>query len=63
MRIAQVAQAVEPRAWRKPPVKLCFGGRIGPRAGGRNAARKRGILECGDVLGHARSITTLCGDV
>ena len=63
MRIAQVAQAVEPHPWREPPVKLCLGGGIDRRAGSRNAARQRGILQGCDVLRHAGSITTICRDV
>ena len=60
MRIAQVTQTVEPYAWRKPPIKLCLGGRIDLGAGSGNAARERGILECCNVLRHLRSITTIC---
>ena len=63
MRIAQVAQAVEPHAWRKPPVKLCFGGRINRRASSSNAARERGVLEWFDVFRHAGNDTVICRDV
>jgi hypothetical protein len=58
-----VAQAVEPHARRKAPVELGFGSGIDPLAGHRDAAHECGIIECGDVLGHARRITTICMDV
>ena len=63
MRIAQVAQAVEPHAWRKPPAELCLGSSIEPRAGRRNAARERAIREGVDVGGHAGSLATIARDV
>lgn len=63
MPIAQVAQAVESHAWRKPPVKLCFGGRIDRRAGRSNSARKRGVPEGFGVFRHAWNITVICRDV
>ena len=63
MPIAQVAQSVEPRAWRKPPIKLCFSGRIKRHAGCSNAARERGVLECFGVFRHAGNITVICWDV
>ena len=63
MRVAQVAQTVGPYPWREPPVKLCFSGGIDRRAGSRDAARQRGVLECLGVLGHARSIAVIYRDV
>ena len=63
MPIAQVAQAVESHAWGKPPVKLCFGGGIDPRAGSGNAACERSVLECFGVFRHAGNITVICWDV
>jgi hypothetical protein len=56
MPIAQVAQAVESHAWRMPPAKRCFGGRIRGRAGCRNAARERGVLACSGTPGILWSI-------
>ena len=63
MPIAQVAEAVESHAWRKPPVKLCFGGGIDLRAGRSNAARERGIFECFGLFRHAGNITVISRDV
>ena len=53
MRIAEVAQAVQPHAWRKPPAKLGLRGSIKARAGRRNAAGQSAILESFDVQRHA----------
>jgi len=63
MRIPQVAQAVEPHAWREPPAKLGLRGSIKTRAGRRNAARERAIREGVDVGGHAGSLATIARDV
>jgi hypothetical protein len=63
MRIAQVAEAVESHAWRKSPIKLCFGRRIKCRAGRSNAPREGGVLECFGVFRHAGNSTVICWDV
>jgi hypothetical protein len=59
VRVAQVAQAVEPHPRREPPAELRLGGGIDPRPGRRNAARKRGVIERVEVGAHDRRIATI----
>ena len=63
--VAQVAQAVEANTRPKAAVELCFGCRIGRRAGLGNTPGERAIVERGEtgILGHGPSIATICEDV
>ena len=63
MRITKVAQAVEPHAWRKPPVEFCLRGSVEPLPGRRNATGQSAILEGFDVQRHAASLATIAKDV
>ena len=63
--VTQVAQAIEPHARAEPPVKLCFGCRIGRGAGLGNPAGERAVVERGEMgfLRHGRSIAIISKDV
>jgi hypothetical protein len=63
MWIAQVAQAVEPQAWREPPAKLRLRGSVEPLSSRRNATGQSAILEGFDVQRHAASLATIARDV